>query len=1032
MLNPIKNLCIHQLFEQQVLETPDAVAITFDTQQLTYQELNEKANQLAHYLRNLGVGPDFLVGIYVNRSFEMVIGLLGILKAGGGYVPLDTTYPIERLQFMVENAKVSVLLTQSHLREILSTENLSVFCLDTDQDLIANQSTANPINQVSIDNLAYVIYTSGSTGKPKGVAMPHRPLVNLLDWQQRQSFAGLGSKTLQFTPVSFDVSFQEIFSTLTTGGTLILIYENDQRNPFTLLRYLRENAVERLFLPFVALRQLTEVAQEERDLPTSLKEVITAGEQLRITETIASWFSRLPDCTLYNHYGPTESHVVTSYTLTGSPETWPILPPIGQPIDETEIYILDSNLQPTGAGISGELYLGGVCLARGYLNSPDLTAERFIINPYSQQLGERLYKTGDLARYLPDGNIEYLGRIDQQVKIRGFRVEPGEVEAAIEKHPEVQQAVAITREMIPTEKRKSLLKDKRLVAYIVSNTKPTTMGSFAAPFARKLRQFLRSQLPDHMIPSAFIILNEFPLTPSGKVDRRALPIPKWSRMEEGIYVVPRTPLEIKLAEIWNQILGVDQIGIHDNFYELGGYSLLTIQLVTELNKEFELNIPLESFLKTPTIIGLVKIIEALRQTPTVAQSNDTLKVTAELDPSIYPETTLSEPIPEIFLTGATGTLGTSLLYKLLNQTRADIYCLVRASNLEEARAKIQNNLKRYLFWNEDLSNRIFPLLGDLSQPYLGLAPGQFSRLAEKIDIIYHCAAWVNMIYPYSILKAANVLGTQEVLRLASQTKIKPVHFVSTVDVFSLAKDDEIRTVMEGDDIGPITSLHSGYAQSKCAAEQLLKIAHSRGLPISIYRPSNIVGHSETGICSTSNFISLMIKGCIEMSIAPDIDAVLNLVPVDYVSRAIVYLSCQQKPCGQDFNLINSQSIEWKNLVRWMQRIGYSIEQVPYQTWHAELLNQRKQGSENILVSLASIFSNQNFLKSLLGGFNFDAKNTIKILASHDIVCHPVDEDLLNTYFSYFIHSGFLPAPTSVGQLEQSSLSNPLKPDLIRF
>ena len=453
------DLCVHQLFEAQVERTPDAVAVVFEQEQLTYRELNAKANQLAHHLQSLGISPDVPVGICVERSLHLVVGLLGILKAGGAYVPLDPAYPQERLAFMLSDTQAPVLLTMIHLVETLPEHQAHVICLDTDWEANTDQRQENPASSVTPNHLAYLIYTSGSTGRPKGVAMSHHPLCNLLFWQLENSTLSVGAKTLQFSPVSFDVSFQESFSTWCSGGTLVLISDEVRRDPFRLLRFLTDKEIERLFLPFVALQQLAEVADAQEAVPTSLCEVITAGEQLQITRQLANWFTKLKDCTLYNHYGPSESHVVTAFTLTGSPHDWPALPAIGRPIANTQIYLLNSQKQPVPIGVPGELYIGGVALARGYLNRPDLTAERFIANPFCDNPDARLYKTGDLARYLPDGNIEFLGRIDNQVKMRGYRIELGEIEALLSQHPAVQQSAVLVREDEPG--------NKRLVAYVV-------------------------------------------------------------------------------------------------------------------------------------------------------------------------------------------------------------------------------------------------------------------------------------------------------------------------------------------------------------------------------------------------------------------------------------------------------------------------------------------------------------------------------------------------------------------------------------
>ncbi len=595
--------CIHQLFEEQVERSPDAVAVVFENQQLTYYQLNAKANQLAHYLRSLGVGADVLVGICVERSLLMVVGLLGILKAGGAYVPLDTNYPQERLSFMLEDAAVSILLTQQQLVERLPEHQAKLVCLDTNWQLISQFSQDNFISDVQATNLGYVIYTSGSTGKPKGVAMSQLALCNLILWQLENMKISSGAKTLQFSPISFDVSFHEMFSSWFSGGTLLLITEELRRDPVALLALMENKAVERLFIPFVGLQQLAEVAVGGELFTSNLREIITAGEQLQITPVISHWLSKLTDdCTLHNHYGPSESHVVTTFTLTNSVETWPLLPPIGRPIANTQIYILDKYLQPVPIGVAGELYIGGVPLARGYLNRPELTLERFIPNPFEkaggrgqEAEGSKLYKTGDLARYLPDRNIEYLGRIDNQVKVRGFRIELGEVEAVLSQHSDVEGCCVIARE--------DASGDKRLVAYVVVHQDCT-------PRISELRQYLKAKLPEYMVPNAFVMLESLPLTPSGKVDRRALKVLDLNSSDSDKFVAPRNQFELQLAQIWSRILKVDRVGVQDNFFDLGGHSLLTPYLMAQIKQQFGKDVPIASLYQNPTIEQLATIVQA--------------------------------------------------------------------------------------------------------------------------------------------------------------------------------------------------------------------------------------------------------------------------------------------------------------------------------------------------------------------------------------------------------------------------------------
>ncbi|MGH7833991.1 MAG: non-ribosomal peptide synthetase, partial [Candidatus Binatia bacterium] len=589
-------ICVHELFEAQVQRTPHDIAALFGDEQLTYQELDQRADRLARRLKSLGVGPEVRVGLCMERSLEAMIGLLAVLKAGGAYAPLDPAFPKERLAFMLEDAQVSVLLSEERLADNLPEHRAKVIYPDKDGEAVESDPVENPGDELTPVNLAYVIYTSGSTGKPKAVAMAHGPLSNLISWQLRSFSQPVPARTLQFASLSFDVSFQEIFTTWCSGGTLILIPEELRRDSAALLRFLRERSVARVFLPFVALQQLAEAGGEETDTCADLREIITAGEQLQTTRQIVKWLSRLKDCTLRNQYGPSESHVVTAFTPAGSPADWPALPPIGRPIANAEIFLLDQRFNLVPVGVPGELYIGGDCLARGYLNRPELTAEKFVPRPFGARPGARLYRTGDLARYLPNGAIEFVGRIDNQVKIRGFRIEPGEIEAVLGQYPEVKETAVVARGESPAE--------KHLVAYIVSRHDRLRISA--------LRNFLAKKLPDYMIPSVFVPLDSLPLTPSGKMDRKALPAPDSSRPElDNRFVAPRTPGERSLAKIWAEVLKLEKVGIHDNFFDLGGHSLLATQVISRLRDAFRIDLPLRSLFESPTVAGLAECIETL-------------------------------------------------------------------------------------------------------------------------------------------------------------------------------------------------------------------------------------------------------------------------------------------------------------------------------------------------------------------------------------------------------------------------------------
>ena len=595
----IKAQCFHHLFEQQVEKTPDAIALVFENQQLTYRELNNQANQVAHYLQKLGVVPEVIVGICLERSLEMIIGLLGILKAGGAYLPLDPNYPQKRLKFMIEDANISILLTNSSIIPPLPVngegaggwgflqQNINIIYINQKLNVITKYSQNNPNSNIKYENLAYIIYTSGSTGKPKGVLIQHQGLCNLAEAQIAIFNLQPSNRILQFASLSFDASIFEIVMALRNGATLYLAKQETLLPGKELIKLLRDvsdglclRAITHATLPPAVLSVLPTA-----ELP-ALQTIICAGEACS-QDIIKRWTTGRK---IFNAYGVTEATVWSTVTEIKENNTLSI----GKSIVNTETYILDTYLQPVPIGISGELYIGGEGIARGYLNRPDLTAEKFIPHPFSNKPGARLYKTGDLARYLPDGNIEYLGRIDHQVKIRGFRIELGEIETLLRQHPKVKEVVAIATEDTA---------NKHIVAYILPNTLNSNEENLWGSISNELRLFLKNKLPEYMIPSAFVMLDTLPLTANGKLDRRQLPTPQDSKhnFNNKNFVSPRTATELTLAKIWSELLNVERVSIHDNFFDLGGNSLLAIRLLNQIQAQFDRELPLPTLFLNPTI-----------------------------------------------------------------------------------------------------------------------------------------------------------------------------------------------------------------------------------------------------------------------------------------------------------------------------------------------------------------------------------------------------------------------------------------------
>lgn len=596
-------LFLQQLFIRQCNETPEDVAVCFGERRLTYRELHHASELLSQKI--LSISPESSrVGVSCTRGLEMVVSVLAILKAGKAYLPLDPSHPVERLAQIVQESAIDCCLALGGERSFFQSLNITV--LDSDADY---PSSGVLRNEGENPGLAYVLFTSGSTGRPKGVCMGHEPLINLLEWQRSHSAAGRRTRTLQFAPLGFDVSFQEIFSTLTTGGTLFLIEDDLRLDPAALLGFIDEQGIERIFLPFVALQYLAEAADASQYYPAGLKEVMTAGEQLKITPQIARFFSSLPGTILYNQYGPTECHVVTQLVLQGDPSAWPALPSIGSPVSNCSIFILNEELGLQPEGTAGELCIGGRCLAEGYID-PELTARKFISWKHPQGRTERLYRTGDLARYLPDGNIEFLGRKDDQVKIRGYRVEPGEIEVILTRQDGIQQAVVTALEDAPGQ--------NRLIAYLVSTNQKKD--------SHALRKSLEQHLPDYMIPSVFVWLESLPKTASGKIDKRSLPKPGSARPELGVlYIAPRNETEKRVSALWKSLLQLDKVGADDNFFDLGGNSLLAVKTVAGLKFQFGYDLPITKLYQFPTVAGIAGFLDGNKKMAESASSKKRLQ-----------------------------------------------------------------------------------------------------------------------------------------------------------------------------------------------------------------------------------------------------------------------------------------------------------------------------------------------------------------------------------------------------------------------
>ncbi|OHX36745.1 hypothetical protein BJL95_07520, partial [Methylomonas sp. LWB] len=979
--------CIHQLFEAQAERTPAAVALCFEDKTLTYAELNAKANQLAHYLISQGVGPDVLVGICIERSLEMVIGLLGIVKAGGAYVPLDPSYPEERLRYMLDDACVDLLLTRQGLATAVGLARRRTVYLDDDWLQLAFCREHNPTPRNHPLDTAYIIYTSGSTGQPKGVAVAHG---NALHSTQARFayYADPVRAYLLLSSFAFDSSVAGIFWTLGQGGCLCLPKDEAGKDPVALADLIERHGVSHMLALPSLYALLLEQASEKLD---SLKAAIVAGEACA-TEVVKRHFAALPAVKLYNEYGPTEATVWSSvYQASLDDLDRPLA--IGRPIGNVRLYILDSYLNPAPVGVAGELYIGGAGIVRGYLNRPALSAERFIPDPF-QAGGGRLYKTGDLARYRADGAIEFLGRIDHQVKIRGFRIELGEIEARLLQHPDVKEAAVLAREDQPG--------DKRLVAYLVEDQ----LGTLVID---ELKVQLKQTLPDYMVPSAFVVLDEMPLSANGKLDRKKLPAPDIGEQLRKPYVAPRTETETLLAEIWREVLGVEKVGVEDDFFELGGHSLLATQLAFAVQNRLRLPFPVKAVFEKPTVAEQAGWLSGEAD----EESLD-LQVEAGLGSDILPLPAKPAELGQsraLLLTGATGFLGAFLLADLLEQTQAHVYCLIRAADEAQAFSRLEKQLARYDLLERIDWRRVIPVCGDLASECLGLSEDRYREIAAGVDAIFHNGALVNFVQPYRALKAANVSGSVEVLRLAATERPKAIHYVSTLSVFA-GNPSNPQGFSETDEPLLCDALTGGYAQSKWVAEAILRAASQRGFQVAVYRPATVAGDSRNGVWNTDDFLCRVFKGCMQMGVAPDVDSRLDMAPVDFVSGAIMALAQEADVAGGIFHLNHPHPPTTNAWFDWFIAAGFPLRKVSNQQWRATMLAASESIADFALAPLLTVFAEdaqQEGATDRDEAVGYDCSATQCRLAALGMAYHFSDDSLLARYRDYFVRSGWIDA-----------------------
>ncbi|MFJ3216713.1 amino acid adenylation domain-containing protein [Kitasatospora sp. NPDC086801] len=1069
---------VHGLLRSRAAQHPDTVAVIADDTTLSYRELDRRSDRLARALRARGVGPEQVVPVCLERGAGLVVAWLGVLKAGAAFLPLDPAYPARRLARLVEDCGARVAVTGGEA--LPGVEPLTVDAEDGPEGaggpILAESDGAESDGAESDgaesdgagpdgagpDDLAYLIYTSGTTGTPKGVPVTHRALVFTLDRVVHAYGLAPGERVLQLAALGFDTALEQVLATLLAGATVVLGGGRTWA-PTELVHRMRGLGLAVADLTPAYWHHVLTLLPPGGPGPEGLRLVVVGGDVVH-ADDCRTCLDRLPGVRLVNAYGVTEAAVtstlceVTPALLDAVGPGGPAAPvPIGRPLPGVRVHVLDARLAPVRPGEKGEIHLGGPGLARGYWRAPVATAEAFVPDPYSPVPGERMYRTGDAGRWRADGQLEILGRFDDQVKVLGHRVDPAEIEAALAAHPDVRQARVAADGGDPDGGR-------ALTAYY-------TLTDHAAADAGtgvrrdRLRAYLADRLPEYMLPAAFVALDRMPLTPAGKVDRRRLPHaePTAHRHaggppadgprtdgpradgpgadgpgeggagEDG----PRTPggtgvavgggvVEDAIGQLWAELLGVEDVGPADDFFVLGGNSLLAMEMLARARIMLGLDITrvralTRALLRDATLRAFATAVQAARADgpgpgETAVDWAAEARLAQPVQQSWSPAPSRAEPA-EILLTGATGFCGAHLLHALLTTTRARIHCLVRAPDEEHALERLRAAQQRFL--RHDLADpRVVPLVGDLAAPRLGLTRCQFDELAGSLDAVHHLGGQVNFLYPYHQLRAPNVGGTREIIRLAGHSRGIPVHYLSTLAVLAGFGAAGVREVTERTPLAHPDRLGVGYVESKWVAEKLLHDAAAAGLPVTVLRTNDVTGDLATGVMNTGTEICALIAYLADSGTCPDVRLPLDFVPADRFARAVAHIAAHAPADGEVYHLTSPGPADLADLAERLRARGHPIDELPYGEWVQGLVRfaaghpahpitpfvplfvDRAPGSQ---LSISELYFRPTFPL-------FDRANADAALAGSGIDLPAVDAGLLDHYLERLAAEGFLGPP----------------------
>lgn len=982
------------LFKRQTLLHPDHPAAIYQDHRISYRELDEKSNQLANILLQKGIKEGMFVPVWLDRSLEWLIAILGIIKTGAAYVPIDPSYPVKRVEFILADTSAEILITDTTRGNLLIT-GIRAEIFNPDQENLSQASPEQPHITLHQDALAYTIYTSGSTGTPKGVMITHHSIQHLVTWHNQHFHVDQTSRLTLVAGLAFDISVWETWSALAAGAILFIADNEDRIGGQELVDFFRKNGITHGFVPSVLVPSFVEKSQSSNDL--TLRYLFTGGEKLKPVLTSELNYE------LIDYYGPTECTVYATFKKVKD-VNGQYVSSIGRPVANAKAYILSEHQELLPVGAAGELYIGGNLLAKGYLNNEELTASRFVHNPFREN--EKLYRTGDLARWKPDGEIEFLGRIDNQVKIRGFRVELGEIELTLTRLEGIQEAAVITNDHEGS--------NKYIVAFIVP--KPSEKIDTA-----RVRQQLKEELPGYMIPAQIISIKKIPLTANGKTDNHFLKELAGKEAKELIATEPPTnETERIIADIWAEELERPVINITDNFFDIGGNSLFVAIVATELNSKFETKVYMRDIYQFPVLKQLAdelisrakKAREALPEEdvePYVALQQDVYLAPGTVFAGGFDPKQLENP-KAIFLTGVTGFVGIHLLQELLDTTQADIYCLVRAQDEFHAIEKINRCYHQFhIARNEAQKPRIIPVIGDLSLPLLGLSDEKFKSLAGMLDLIYHSGSSVNFIEPYSYMKAPNVEGLREIIKLAGAERTKCLALLSTISVYSWGHVFTGKKVMlESDDIGQnlmSVSKDIGYVRSKWVMEAVADLAAKEGLPLITYRLGYAMCHSETGASAPYQWWSGLVKNCVEFKSYPLLKELREgLITVDYMTRSMAHITKNKEAVGKKFNLIArpETNLTLENFFDLLKKYyPFTLEGLPYKEWR----KQWEDDSRNRLYPLTSLFKDNmheglSTVELYQDTYVWDCSNVIQFLENSGIEEPVFDKKMLDSYLKY--------------------------------